>query len=159
MFESKRKRIVGLIGGGSCDEKTAQIAYNAGVEIANRGYILICGGRAGVMEAGCRGAKSVNGITIGIIPGTDPNEANPYVDYPIITGLGIARNAIIAHTAHIGLAINGAYGTLSEIAHFYNIGKKVVGINTWDISEDLIKCSSPVEALEIIDRILGVGNE
>ncbi len=80
--------------------------------------------------------------------------ANSFVDIPIVTGMGIGRNVIIARTADLALAIDGKYGTLSEIAYFLQLGKKVVGINTWNVSEDIIHCKIPAEALDQIDSLL-----
>jgi len=101
--------------------------------IALRGATLICGGLSGVMEAASKGAKSHGGLTIGILPHNDKKEANPYIDIPIATGLGLTRNAIIARAADVLIAVGGEYGTLSEIAFALQMGKPVVGIRTWDI--------------------------
>jgi len=108
-------------------------AEAVGRALAEAGAVLICGGRGGVMEAACRGAKTAGGITIGILPGTDRREANPYVDIPIVTGIGVARNAIIARTAQAAVAVGGSYGTLSEIAFALAFGVPVVGLGTWAV--------------------------
>jgi predicted Rossmann-fold nucleotide-binding protein len=84
--------------------------------------------------ADCRGAKAAGGLTIGILPGPHRGEANPYVDIPIVTGIGVARNAIIARTAQAAIAVGGSYGTLSEIAFALAFGVPVVGLGTWEIS-------------------------
>jgi uncharacterized protein (TIGR00725 family) len=98
--------------------------------------VLICGGRGGVMETACRGAKSAGGLTIGILPGTNPRKANPYVDIPIVTGIGEARNAIITRTAQAVIAIGGSYGTLSEIAFALSFGTPIVGLGTWEVQRE-----------------------
>jgi len=139
--------IVGIIGGSSCDKKTGELAEKIGSEIAKRNHILICGGLGGVMESACRGAKISGGITVGILPGKIKEEANKYVDIPILTAMNHARNAIIVRTADIVIAVGGRYGTLSEIGLAKAIGKKVIGIKTWDIRgiikagtiEDIVK--------------------
>ena len=139
--------IIGVIGGRSCDKKTAQIAEKIGTEIAKRNHVLICGGMGGVMEAACRGAKKSGGITVGVLPGKIKDDANKYVDIPILTAMSHARNAIIVRTADMVIAIGGKYGTLSEIGLAKAIDKKVIGINTWDIGgvikartvEDVVK--------------------
>ena len=88
------------------------------------------------MEAACRGASQAGGVTIGVLPGTDRSNANPYVQIPIVTAMGEARNMIITTTADAIIAIDGEYGTLSEIAHALNRGKPVVGILTWNLNKD-----------------------
>jgi uncharacterized protein (TIGR00725 family) len=88
------------------------------------------------MEAACRGAKGVGGLTIGILPGADRSEANPYVDIAIVTGIGVARNAIIARTAQAAVAVGGSYGTLSEIAFALAFDVPVVGLGTWELRRE-----------------------
>jgi uncharacterized protein (TIGR00725 family) len=104
-----------------------------GRELGTRGAVLVCGGLGGVMEAACRGAKEAGGTTVGILPGTDRSAANAYVDIAIPTGLGEARNALVARAADALLAVGGGYGTLSEIALALKAGKRVVGIGSWEI--------------------------
>ena len=111
-------------------------AEAVGRALAEAGAVLICGGRGGVMEAACRGAKAAGGITIGILPGTDRREANPYVDIPIVTGIGVARNGIIARTAQVAVAVGGSYGTLSEIAFALAFSVPVVGLGTWEVQRE-----------------------
>lgn len=124
---------IGIIGAGSCDEKTYKTAYDAGAAIAKSGCLLICGGLGGVMEAACHGAKEAGGFTIGIVPGSNRKSANKYVDYEIVTNAGHARNIFIAHSADALVAISGSHGTLSEIAISLKLGKPVVGLGSWDI--------------------------
>lgn len=144
--------IVAVIGGNFCTKDIAEMAYQVGKRIAERKHILICGGLAGVMEAACRGAKDGGGLTIGILPGKDKNEANRFVDIPIVTAMSHARNAIIVRTADVLIAVDGKYGTLSEIGLALAIGKKVVGLNTWDI-EGIISVGSVDEAMEEIEKV------
>lgn len=144
--------IVAVIGGNFCTKDIAEMAYQVGKRIAERKHILICGGLAGVMEAACRGAKDGGGLTIGILPGKDKNEANRFVDIPIVTSMSHARNAIIVRTADVLIAVDGKYGTLSEIGLALAIGKKVVGLNTWDI-EGVISVGSVDEAMEEIEKV------
>ena len=127
------KKIIGVIGGSTADSSTLRIAEEAGRLIAKNGAILVCGGLGGVMEAAARGAKSEQGLTIGILPQTHKEDANPSIDIPILTGFGEGRNVIIARTADVLIAIAGEYGTLSEIAFGLRMGKPVIGIGTWDI--------------------------
>ena len=109
------------------------------------------------MEAACRGAKSAGGTTIGILPGDDPSKANQWVDIPICTGIGYARNAIVVKSGRAAIAIGGAYGTLSEIGHALGDGIPVVGLSTWPLSNNgegqsvdgaIIQASDPVDAVE-----------
>jgi uncharacterized protein (TIGR00725 family) len=107
------------------------------------------------MEAACRGAQGAGGVTVGILPGTDRSEANPYLDVPIVTGLGEARNAIVVRTADVVIAVSGGYGTLSEIGLALKMGRPVVGLRTWELSqggrpvEAVVEASSPAEAVEL----------
>ena len=105
-----------------------------GQRLAKQGVALICGGLGGVMEAACKGARSAGGLTIGILPGDDRHAANAYVDVPIVTGIGYARNAIVVKSAQAIIAIDGSYGTLSEIAFALQGGIPVVGLDTWSLS-------------------------
>jgi uncharacterized protein (TIGR00725 family) len=130
---SANSPIIAVIGGANPTPKEAAAAEAVGRALAEGGAILICGGRGGVMEAACRGAKAAGGLTIGILPGSHRGEANPYVDIPIVTGIGVARNAVIARTAQAAVAVGGSYGTLSEIAFALAFGVPVVGLGTWEI--------------------------
>lgn len=145
--------IIGVVGGGSCSEGIYQMAEKVGEEIAKRGAYLICGGRGGVMEAACKGAKSAGGITIGILPGSEREQANPWIDIPIVTGLGQARNLIIVKSAQAIISINGKFGTLSEIAFALKEGIPIVGLKSWEISEKIIVVRTPEEAVrEVFKR-------
>jgi uncharacterized protein (TIGR00725 family) len=104
--------------------------------IAHRDAVLICGGLTGVMEHAARGARAAGGLTIGLLPGDDPTEANQYIDVAIATGLGHARNAILARTADGVVAVGGGLGTLSEIALALRNGRPTIGIQTWRFDRD-----------------------
>jgi uncharacterized protein (TIGR00725 family) len=144
-----------VIGSASCDQDVAAVAEVVGREIARRGVVLVCGGRGGVMEAACRGAKAQGGLTVGILPGTDRGQANPYVDIPIATGLGEARNAIVVRAADAIIAVSGGYGTLSEIGLALKMGRPVVGLGTWELahsdhgSAGVVRAETPVHAVEL----------
>ena len=144
-------RIVAVIGAGKCDEKTAATARNVGRRLAEGGCSVVTGGLGGVMEAASRGAKEAGGMVIGILPTGSATDANPYVDIPIVTGMGDARNAIIANTAEAFIAVAGAHDTLSEIAFALKRGKPVVGLGTWDI-KGVVNAATPEEAVR---RVLG----
>ena len=144
--------IIAVIGGSTPTQDEASAAEAVGRALAEGGAILICGGLRGVMEAACRGAKSAGGLTIGILPGTDRSEANPYVDIPIVTGIRCARNVIITRTAQAVVAVGGSYGTLSEIGFALSFGVPVVGLGTWEVMRDghppapIICATTPEEA-------------
>lgn len=123
-----RRPIVGIIGAGSCSSDIEELAADVGREIARNGAALICGGLGGVMTAAARGAREMGGPTIGILPGPDVRAANAYIDYPVATNMGQARNAVIVQTAEVLIAVAGEYGTLSEIALALKIGKAVVAL-------------------------------
>ena len=128
--------IIAVIGGSTATPDEAKRAEAVGRALAEAGAVLICGGRGGVMEAACRGAKSAGGLTIGVLPGTSRSAANAYVDIPIVTGIGEARNAIITRTAQAVIAIGGSYGTLSEIAFARGFGTPLVGLGTWEVRRE-----------------------
>ncbi len=130
----KNDLFVSVIGAGICDAATSALAEEVGRELAQRGATVVCGGLGGVMEAVCRGAKSAGGRTIGILPGTTASDANPFVDVPIVTGLGEARNAIVVRSGQAVIAVGGEYGTLSEIAFALKFGIPVVGLDTWQLA-------------------------
>ncbi len=148
MMGKSRQVLIGVIGGESCSAEVARLAEEVGAELARRGAVLICGGRGGVMEAACRGARREGGLTIGILPGSDPAEANPYVAIPLATGLGSARNYVIVTAAAALIAIDGEYGTLSEIGFALRQGKRVVGLESWEIP-GMVKARTPQEAVSL----------
>lgn len=129
-----RLPVVAVIGASSAAPAVLEIAEAAGSEIALRGWHLICGGGGGVMEAACRGfaktraAGGAANLTLGVLPGEDPAWANQHVDIVVPSGIGIARNAVIARTASGVIAIGGCSGTLSEIAFAWQLGKPIVAM-------------------------------
>ena len=139
---------IGVIGSSECSSKTKKLAEEVGREIARRGATLVCGGLGGVMEAAARGAKEAGGLTVGILPGSHAGEANPYIDVTVVTGMSYARNIIVVRSSDALIAIEGKYGTLSEIAFALQLHKPIVGLNTWKVSEEIISLSSPVDAVE-----------
>jgi len=147
------KRIIAVIGGGECSKEEAKLAEAVGRELARQGVILVCGGLGGVMEAACKGASSQGGVTIGILPGDSRQAANPYVQIPIVTGIGHARNMAVVKSAQAVIAIGGSYGTLSEISHALQSGIPVIGLNTWSLSKNgqqdnsIILAQNPTEAV------------
>ncbi|MBN2076373.1 MAG: TIGR00725 family protein [Dehalococcoidales bacterium] len=151
---SQRKLIIAVIGAREPSPEEAGLAEEVGKEIAMQGAALICGGLSGTMEAACRGAAGEGGITIGVLPGDDPDAANPFVQIPIATGMGYARNVVVVRSAKAVIAVGGSYGTLSEIAYALSGNIPVIGLNTWSISRDgkqddsITYVESPSEAVK-----------
>jgi hypothetical protein len=149
-----------VVGSARCDAQVAALAEEVGREIARRGAVLVCGGRGGVMEAACRGARAEGGTTVGILPGTQRREANAYVDIPIVTGLGEARNAIVVRSADAIIAVSGGYGTLSEIGLALKMGRPVVGLGTWELNQAgqpvtaVIRADTPAQAVALAASLI-----
>ena len=140
-----------------CGPEALTIAEEVGREIARRGATLVCGGRGGVMEAACRGAREEGGHTIGILPGSGPEDSPPnqYVEFPIYTGMGFARNVMVVVSGEAVIAIDGSFGTLSELAYALIHDRPVIGIDTWDFNyrgfeaeDKIVRVSDAAEAAE-----------
>lgn len=144
---------IAVIGGSECEEEVLELAEAVGRELAKRGVVLVCGGLSGVMEASCRGARGEGGTTVGILPGEDRRDANPNVQIPIVTGMGYLRNAIVVKSAQAVIAVNGSYGTLSEIAFALQYEIPVIGLRTWDLrmngdmDDSIIRADTAEEAV------------
>lgn len=147
-----RARVVAVIGAGECDGATREAAREVGRLLAQAGCVVFTGGLGGVMEAASRGAAEAGGLVVGVVPGPDPRDANAHVGVAVATGMGDARNTILANSAEAFVAIGGAYGTLSEIAFALKRGKRVVSLGSWEVDPAIVKASSPQEAVE---RLLG----
>jgi uncharacterized protein (TIGR00725 family) len=147
--KNKKKPIyLAVIGAGKASPEIYELAKAVGREAARRGWIVVTGGLGGVMEAAARGAREAGGLTVGILPGGDRSEANPFIQVAVATHIRHARNSIIAHTADALIAVDGEYGTLSEIALGLKLGKPVIGLKTtWDIP-GIVPVSSPGEAID-----------
>jgi uncharacterized protein (TIGR00725 family) len=151
---SSRRRLVAVCGESDPQTSLADLAFELGRGIAERDAVLICGGLTGVMEHAARGARAAGGLTIGLLPGDDTNEANRYIDVAIATGLGHARNAILALTADGVVALGGGLGTLSEVALALRNRRPTIGIKTWRFDREgrtepeLPVAASPTEALD-----------
>ena len=157
--------MIAVIGGNSPAADVLPTAEAVGREIGKRGHTLVCGGRGGVMEAACKGALQAGGHTIGILPGPDTSGANEHVEFSIATNMGFARNSIIALTADALIAVDGSYGTLSEIAMALGYSKPVVGLDSWHITpgsgvEDdaIMRANGPSQAVEMAIAAAGGGS-
>ena len=149
----RKNPFIAVIGGSECTAQEAELAEAVGRELARKGAVLVCGGLGGIMEAACRGASAEGGLTVGILPGDNRYAANPYVQIPVVTGLGEARNAVVVKSGQAVIAVGGSYGTLSEIGHALRNGTPVVGLNTWSISRNdridsaIITAQDPADAV------------
>jgi uncharacterized protein (TIGR00725 family) len=150
-----RRPVIGVIGGQRPPPQALADAEAVGRLVAAAGAVLVCGGLGGVMEAACRGAKAAGGLTIGILPGGEAAEANASVDVSIVTAMGTARNVIVVRTADALVAVDGSYGTLSEIAHALDLGKRVVSLGSWDLGRAgvdptrILAATTPEEAVRL----------
>lgn len=146
---------VAVIGSAGGDERSWSLAEQVGRGLGERGAVLVCGGLGGVMEAACRGAKGAGGTTVGVLSGSDRRLANAWVDVALATGIGEARNAIVAGAADVVIAVSGEWGTLSEIGLALRAGKPVVGLETWELARPgvepaggIVRVSTPEEAVK-----------
>jgi uncharacterized protein (TIGR00725 family) len=143
---------VAVIGAGICDEPLAKQAEAVGRALAAAGATVVCGGLGGVMEAACRGARSVGGTTVGLLPGGDRSTGNRYLSISLPTGMGEGRNLLVVRAADALVAVGGELGTLSEIAFALKLGKPVVGLDTWELANHgapvslILRAANPEQA-------------
>jgi uncharacterized protein (TIGR00725 family) len=144
---------IAVVGAGNASADEERAAEAVGHGLAEAGAIVVSGGRGGVMEAACRGAKSAGGTTLGILPGERRDEANPYVDVAVATGLGELRNGLVVRASDGLVAVGGAFGTLSEIALALVAGKPVVALGGWELArageqvDAVVRADSPQDAV------------
>jgi uncharacterized protein (TIGR00725 family) len=144
---------VSVIGPGEADPAALDAAEQVGRELAQRGAIVVCGGRGGVMEAACRGARAGGGTTVGILPDPDRTHANAYLVVALPTGMGELRNGLVARAGDAVIAVGGEFGTLSEIAFALKLGRPVVGLRTWELAragqrvDAIVAVATPAEAV------------
>lgn len=148
--------IISVIGGEDAPADALRLAEEVGRELGKRDVTVCCGGGGGIMETTCRGARSAGGHTIGILPGRDASQSppNPWVEFPVFTGIGYARNSSVVLTGDAVIAVDGAYGTLSEIAFAMIHGVPLIGLQTWEFdypnhdANKIVRVATPVEAVE-----------
>jgi len=150
----KDRPYIGVIGAGKCSKKLCAEAEAVGRAIAENGGILVCGGLGGVMEAAARGAFENGGTTIGLLPGSTRKDANPYIEYTVPTGLGEGRNLMVIRCSDVVIAMPGKFGTLSEMAFCLKLGKPLLSLSAWNISDKIEKFEKPVEAVARAFEIL-----
>jgi len=140
-------RYVGVAGASQPEPPLLDQAELLGRRLAEAGAIVVCGGGPGVMEAVCRGAQSAGGTTVGLLPGLDRAEGNPYLTISVPTGLGQGRNLLLVRSSDAVIAVGGGFGTLSEIALALRTGTPVIGLATWSLQLD----SRQVDAFPVAD--------
>ncbi len=143
------KPLIAVIGDSNPSADAARLAEEVGRLIAARGAVLVCGGLGGVMEAAARGAREAHGLTVGILPGYDASAANPFIEVAVCTGMGHARNAIIAASATALVALEGSFGTLSEIALGLKFGRRVVSLRRRENPPGVLETDDPEEAVRM----------
>lgn len=156
------RRVIAVIGAGTCTRREFNLAHEVGRLLAQREVVVACGGLYGVMEAVCMGAKEAGGLTVGFLPGTARDDANPYVDVAVPTGLRDARNYVVATCGEAVIAVGGKLGTLSEIALALKRGIPVVGLSTWRLDPDRLfetRVPSASTAAEAVDLALAFADE
>jgi hypothetical protein len=142
---------ISVIGAGACAGEVFEQARKVGSLLAEMDHTLICGGLGGVMEAASKGACLAGGRVIGILPGSDPWEANPFVTCPVTTEMGMMRNYLVIQNGEAVIAVSGGYGTLSEIAMALKLGRRVVCLGGWTGVDGVEIAETPEEA---VDRVL-----
>ena len=150
MYSNQR---ISVFGGRDITPDVYEDTLEIGRRLADEGYLVFCGGGAGVMEAIAKGVHDEGGIVVGVLKGQDLEEGNKYLTVPIATGIGIARNAILAYNCDAAIAISGQYGTLSEIAYAFQLKKPVIGYKTWDI-DPVIQAYTPEEVVSKLNKEL-----
>ena len=141
---------VGVVGAAEAGPELRATASEAGRLIAQRGWILICGGLGGVMEAACEGVREGGGFAVGLLPGSSASEGNRHLDLALPTGMGQGRNYLIAMASDALIAVGGGFGTLSEIALARKMGKQVVSLHSWVPDSSVVSAESPAQAVELV---------
>lgn len=131
------------------------MAAEVGRFVAENGGVIVCGGLGGIMEGAARGAREGKGVSIGILPSDDPNDANEYIDFVIPTGMGEARNMLVVRAADVVVAFPGKYGTLSEMALTLQAGKPLISVHAWSLGDDVIQAETPLEAAQKAMELAG----
>ena len=137
------KRLIAVIGSDESDVSLSNFARKSaediGKLIAKKNGILVCGGRGGIMKSACKGAKSKNGVTVGILPNSKI-EANEFVDIPLNTGLGHKRNFLVVISSDVVIALGGRWGTLNEISYAMILEKPLILVKgTGGCVDEIIK--------------------
>ena len=153
----RQKPRIAVIGGSSVPRSVLNQAFQVGRLIAERGGILVCGGLGGVMESAARGAWEAGGLTIGILPGINRHQANRGIEIPIVTGVGHARNLMVVRNADAVIALEGKYGTLSEMAMSLIIELPLVSLGSWQFDGEYSRAENPRQAVELAFKLIAEG--
>lgn len=153
-----KRPLIAVIGASQASTEGTLLAEQVGALLAQHGALLVCGGLGGIMAAASRGCAEAGGDVIGILPGADAETANPHVTIPIVTNVGHARNVIIAHTAQALIAIEGEYGTLSEMAIGLKLGKRVVQLRCRHNLEETLVAQTPQQAVKLALQAIAGGD-
>ena len=148
-----RTPYVAVVGPADASPEQLGVAEEVGARLAAAGAVVVTGGLGGVMEAACRGARSLGGRTLGILPGEDRNAANDWVEIAVTTGLGELRNGLVVRASDALVAVGGGYGTLSEVALGLRVGRPVVGLGTWHV-HGIEHVGTPSEAADRVTQLL-----
>jgi len=150
---------LGVIGAADADANLSSLAREVGVLAAGRGWVILCGGMGGVMEAVSEGAAESGGLVVGLLPGPSRSEANRYLGVALPTNMGHGRNVLIAQASDVIIAIGGGYGTLSEMALGLKMGKPVVSLRSWRPDESVRTAETADEAVAAASRSCGVDRQ
>lgn len=141
---------VSVVGGARADAREKELAHAVGRALGEAGAVLVCGGHGGVMKEAARGCREAGGLTVGLLPGRHGREANPHISIPLPTGMGEARNALVARAGEAVIAVGGEWGTLSEIALARKMGRTVVALGEPPARGlDLTRAQDPEEAVAL----------
>ncbi|MCD6525734.1 MAG: TIGR00725 family protein [Desulfuromonas sp.] len=146
--------MIAVIGAGRVDVRGYEAARQVGQLLAGAGVTLVCGGLGGVMEAAAKGCRQAGGEVIGLLPGADAAAANEWISYAIPTGLGHARNVVVVQAAQVVIAVEGEYGTLSELAIALKIGRPVVALGRWQQIDGVHRAVDAAEAVTMALKLL-----
>jgi hypothetical protein len=162
MAERTHRIVIGVMGPAACDTATAAAARAIGRGVAQRGAVLLTGGRGGVMEAASQGARDAGGLTVGVLPGAAADETppNPFVEVALFTGLGEGRNWVNIAASDAVIAVGGGFGTLSEIALALKARKPIVLLSSWRLEIEgtvpqLPRAETPDEAVAMAFQAVG----
>src|SRR5437870_12109517 len=127
----QRRPVIGVIGDGQPGSERERMAAEVGSALARAGVHLVCGGLGGCMAGAARGYKEANGpgICLGLLPGTSRDDANPFVDLAIPTGVNSAQGALVVMAVDAAIVLGGGGGTLSEVGLLLRDGKPVVALD------------------------------
>jgi len=154
---------ISVVGSAQGEGDALRDAEAVGRGIAEAGAVLVCGGRGGVMEAASKGASGAGGVVLGVLPTISREDANPYVSHVVATGVGEARNLAVVASGDAVIAIGGEWGTLSEIAYARKLGRPVISLRSWPLSNragtdlGILEADSPEDAVKVALEAAGAG--